>query len=541
MAPSPGRTFKPKFVHGSNGQWSSIVKKNDKKRILQDQDEKEADMENNSKLLRKDNSATESCQNNVEQHREEKSDEIINMDMDVGKEEVVDNFNPDHDFHLTKKSEVNAKPVDNDVDLYGNKDNEPFMVYVESLPGNGNIGNIHPLAMGKKLFSNNIDGVAEVKRSGKNRVICNFQSASAANRFVRSNFGKNNNLNVYIPKFQLERLGLIRNIDTSLTEAEILENLNMSNDVPILSVKRLNKLVTDNEGNKSSNPIPIVSIKFRGKQLPEYVSLFYNRCFVEPYISNPIICYNCIRFGHTSNNCKSQIRCPNCANCHMRNECDKSQSPTCLFCKGPHSSLSKSCPEYAFQRKVKEVMAYRNISYREALIFLNPKSGETESYSKVVGTNYKESFPSLPPKDVGSHREKLPLPPSQPSSKQALARKPPKVHQNVTLFRNSSRRNLPSPPKFTSQYYKNFNENEVPHTKPVYMHTSNDASKSPQETSDLNVSSQEFSIESFVNTLSLYKKDKISIDKVLDVLRNFGPNPLFPPAQNDGNLSDSSF
>jgi hypothetical protein len=85
MAPSSGRTFKPKFVHDSNGQWSSIVKKNDKKRILQDQDEKESDMENNSKLLRKDDSATESCQNNVKHRREEKSDETINMVMDVGK------------------------------------------------------------------------------------------------------------------------------------------------------------------------------------------------------------------------------------------------------------------------------------------------------------------------------------------------------------------------------------------------------------------------------------------------------------------------
>jgi len=101
-------------------------------------------------------------------------------------------------------------------------DVEPFIVYVESPQNSGNIGNLHPLAMGKKLFASNVDGISEIKWSNKNRVVCLFKTASEANAFVHSNLWKMNNLNVYIPRYQVESLGLVRNIDTLLTEEEIM-------------------------------------------------------------------------------------------------------------------------------------------------------------------------------------------------------------------------------------------------------------------------------------------------------------------------------
>jgi hypothetical protein len=123
-----------------------------------------------------------------------------------------------------------------------------------------------------------------------------FNSLVSPNKFVNSNFGNENKLNVYIPSYHLERTCLMGHIDTNLTEEEILNHLKIPNDANILSVKILTKTVKNNYGSKENLHFPLISIKFKGKRLLEYVHIFYNRCGVEPYMVNLILCYRCIFF-----------------------------------------------------------------------------------------------------------------------------------------------------------------------------------------------------------------------------------------------------
>ncbi|KAK9887600.1 hypothetical protein WA026_023483 [Henosepilachna vigintioctopunctata] len=68
---------------------------------------------------------------------------------------------------------------------YNNTDQGPYFVYIEGK--NGNIGNIHPLKLGKYLFENNKGNlkIKSIKRKGKNRVGVEFETANEANLFSK--------------------------------------------------------------------------------------------------------------------------------------------------------------------------------------------------------------------------------------------------------------------------------------------------------------------------------------------------------------------
>jgi hypothetical protein len=547
MAPSPGgrRTFKPAFVHGSSDQWAVNVRK---KRNLQDRDQDHGerthgDKDQGNKLLRTSDSVPgdggDLQQVQVVEGSMEPLLDDTSMDTGLGRVEEITSNDLEHNYESRNRGNVNVLFNADINSFYDETDVEPFIVHIESLPGTGNIGNIHPLAMGKKLFSSKIEGVSEIKRSSKNRIVCTFKSSVSANSFVSSNFGKENKLNVYIPSYQLERTGIVRHIDTDLSEEEIFENLKVSNDVTILSVKRLSKTVKNDDGSKHNRPIPLVSIKFKGKQLPEYINIFYNRCPVEPYIANPILCYRCIRFGHTSRNCKSQPRCPNCPNSHPQGDCPGVHSPTCLFCKGPHSSLSKLCPEYDVQKQIKEVMAYRNIPYKEAKSFLFPGPIKPSAFSNAVGSNYEKSFPKLPSQHMVSLREKLPLPSKNQSGilpNQTSVNRPTKIHETITTYHKSPKPRPSHSPKYTNSYYKQFQNSMVSPGKPVYSCKS-------KENSNLSPESNRKSVETLFSYLDSFKKNEIAIDSLIAQLKPMMNIDLYEFSNSNGHgyLSDTSF
>ena len=56
-------------------------------------------------------------------------------------------------------------------------------------------------------------------------------------------------------------------------------------------------------------------------------------------------CYNCQRFGHISENCRSSIRCERCAEAHHVSSC-RSSSHCCANCAGPHQASYSRCPRY---------------------------------------------------------------------------------------------------------------------------------------------------------------------------------------------------
>ena len=60
-------------------------------------------------------------------------------------------------------------------------------------------------------------------------------------------------------------------------------------------------------------------------------------------IKKPLQCYQCWRFGHTSQNCTNDQICLKCSGKHAANDCEESDRPCCTNCKHAHFSNSKKC------------------------------------------------------------------------------------------------------------------------------------------------------------------------------------------------------
>lgn len=92
-------------------------------------------------------------------------------------------------------------------------------------------------------------------------------------------------------------------------------------------------------------------------------------------------------------------------------------SPNCINCKGSHTSLDASCPEYTKQRNIQFLTASKNISLKEAKDLLS------NSHSANTNMDFL-NFPSLP-RDSSSGGISPPLPGSPPFIEESTNRQFP--------------------------------------------------------------------------------------------------------------------
>ena len=87
-----------------------------------------------------------------------------------------------------------------------------------------------------------------------------------------------------------------------------------------------------------------VTLTFKGQQRPAQVDIAeWLHCKVFEYIPNPVRCFNCQKFGHTSNKCKGKKRCGNCGDEH-HGDCDRPSH--CVNCDGDHAAYDRDCPQW---------------------------------------------------------------------------------------------------------------------------------------------------------------------------------------------------
>ena len=117
---------------------------------------------------------------------------------------------------------------------------------------------------------------------------------------------------------------------------------------------------------------------------------------VEPYIPNPLRCYNCQHYGHGKATCNHKAVCAQCSQeGHQDTECKN--PPHCANCNGNHSAYSKDCPEWTKQKEITQIKFEKNISFGEARKIVDQRAsgyatlnGNTQSYAKVTALKLKE-------------------------------------------------------------------------------------------------------------------------------------------------------
>lgn len=238
---------------------------------------------------------------------------------------------------------------------YGKNDLGPFHVYIENNSPEFK-GKLNAIKVNDTIYIAHpeLDNkIKEIDSVGRNRVRINFKDSKSANNLIDSKLLQNYNLEAYIPKFTVLRQGVISGIDTDI-DVETLKNKIKQFDshcsFTVFAVKRITKAIIDNltKQRKIINTKSVV-VTFKSQILPKYAAIGHVRCEVTPYIQRVILCYNCYRYGHTSKQCKSNLRCPKCAAGHSENECNKdSNDIKCLHCNGEHKTNNiKICPEFS--------------------------------------------------------------------------------------------------------------------------------------------------------------------------------------------------
>lgn len=356
----------------------------------------------------------------------------------VNPEQIPNTHNETADTTPMNNKSINmssSNQLDRLKNAYTQMDSGPFIVYVES--SNLNIGMLHPTVLGKKLlniYPNMRASIINISKFSKKIVKIEFNSFSAANKLVIEKKYAPENCIVYIPTHLVVRQGVIRDVDTSITDIELTQDIESTID--IVSTQRIMR----KDANNTLVPTKSVIIRFKGQALPKYVFLNRVRIEVAPYIYRVTQCYNCLRYGHSATRCTYPSRCKHCTEDHNSRDCKKSESPLCINCKGNHPATdNKNCPVFLEQKNIKEIMAVQNLTYREALNLYTNKS-----YSNAIKCNINtviptsQNYPAL-----NSNKD------YQPTSTQTVYQNPQnntKINSIKTYFQNVSSKHLNKKP-----------------------------------------------------------------------------------------------
>lgn len=292
--------------------------------------------------------------------------------------------------------DINLRRSDFIIDRYSYLDLPPFVVIVEKNDNlenaEKNLGNLHPMSIGRILNNNSIMGVENITRKGKNRLGIEFKKYTSANEFLCHDVVKRNNWKVNIPVSLVTAKGIVRGIEKSISMDELIKETVTERN--ILAARRLNKKVQTELGIEYV-PSETVVITFQGKILPKYIKLHYCRRKVEVYISPVMQCRNCWRYGHINKQCRSKIRCPKCAEEHEEKNCPQ-EKITCIFCQSEHKTYDRDCPEYIRQKNIKEYMVFENKSYYEARQCFPKSKYNKENIEVENETQFKRKSQDFP-------------------------------------------------------------------------------------------------------------------------------------------------
>ena len=136
---------------------------------------------------------------------------------------------------------------------------------------------------------------------------------------------------------------------------------------------------------KDGKTSPLLILRFAFGNLPSHVAICQERFQVQTFYQNPIRCFKCQIYGHTSKDCKREQVCSNCGTKgHSFDDCGN--NAFCIHCKGNHATTSRSCPEYSIQKQIIRTKVDRGINFKEAsdIVRKQKQDPSKATYATVV-------------------------------------------------------------------------------------------------------------------------------------------------------------
>ena len=281
----------------------------------------------------------------------------------------------------------------------------PFIVIITS---EDNIGNLHPMRIGKALYGQRAISITKIEKKGRNRLEIYFPTSFMANQFLESKITTELGVKAHIPFHRTSIVGVAKGIPTEFTNEEIKTFATTQEGFPITNIHRFNRKVVSADGTTEWLPTQTIKITFQGQRLPERLYIYGATARLEPY-SRPILqCRNCQQYGHLAKYCKKTAVCPKCAEHHGEADCT-SDDLKCTHCSLKHRSTDKMCPRYILQTKIHSLMLTHNIPFSEAReIYQGNKT-----FSSVISNNTTPipTTHTVPPVSTIAHNpDKYPRP-----------------------------------------------------------------------------------------------------------------------------------
>lgn len=256
-------------------------------------------------------------------------------------------------------------------------DSWPRFLLMKSKTEERSLAKLSPFAIQK-----GIEGIAgtptSVRKLRSGEILVEVNKRPHSDNLLRATTFVNCPVAVCAHKTLNNRKGVIRSIDLKdCDEQEVIEELKSQGvvDAKRISVKRNGSVVRTGT----------LILTFALPSLPPCVKCGYLSVRVDPYIPNPLRCFNCQQFGHHRNNCRRRAVCPKCGSLD-HNEASCTGTPQCVNCKGAHSAFSRDCPEWVREKEIQKIKCTNNISFMEAKKIVSVSRPET-TYAQVVKEN----------------------------------------------------------------------------------------------------------------------------------------------------------
>lgn len=261
-------------------------------------------------------------------------------------------------------------------------------------------------AFAKLLKTHDITGVVKIKYLNPYKIRIDLNDEATARKLESCNEFIEKGWKFQRAMEQTFSYGVIKDVDLDLKEDEILESITCPEPAKLVSVYRLSW-----RNDKKWLPSEKVRLCFKGTHLPGFVYVDGLKIIVQPYIFPVSRCSRCWKLGHLVKRCPAQkIVCPKCGGNH---ENCTTQTFTCVNCSGSHMALSNECPKYKKEKRLREIMAEFNCTYRRAMtMYVEPY--DTEQANAEVMKKHVD------PPPFTMEEDDFPLPVGQKSFSQVL-------------------------------------------------------------------------------------------------------------------------
>ena len=176
--------------------------------------------------------------------------------------------------------------------------------------------------------------------------------------------------------------GVVRSSELSLCTLDELKS-HLQNqgvtDIKRISIKRNDEIINTNT----------YIVTFNKSSLPKELKVGYNLIKVNPYIPNPLRCFNCQKFGHHETKCLKSPVCKKCGESgsgHIELSCNNPIK--CANCQGNHPADSRDCLVWKREKEINTLKYTNNISFPEARKIIQSKNQfPARSYAQAATSN----------------------------------------------------------------------------------------------------------------------------------------------------------